>query len=129
LSSLEHGGRAQGLQADGLPHHGCGLSRDVITNSVWSVPHCEQRNHSSVSGTSPRPSATRRPRSASAWCRHDLHSTSTRTKPVRTMLRAVGRPSSWLRLRRLPLIAGAWAPAGRLATCWTTQDGRPLYLL
>jgi hypothetical protein len=43
----------------GLPsraaHHGLGLSREVTMKSVRSVPHCEQRNRSSVSGTSPRP--------------------------------------------------------------------------
>jgi hypothetical protein len=48
-------------------HHGCGLSRDVTTKSVRSVTHCEQRNRSSVSGTSPRPAATSACRSASAW--------------------------------------------------------------
>ena len=53
-------------------HHGCGLSRDVTTKSVRSVPHCEQRNRSSVSGTSPRPNSTIAARSASAWWRQEL---------------------------------------------------------
>ena len=29
-------------------HHGCGLSRDVTTKSVRSLPQLEQRNRSSV---------------------------------------------------------------------------------
>jgi hypothetical protein len=33
-------------------HHGCGLSLDVTTKSVRSLPQLEQRNRSSVSGTS-----------------------------------------------------------------------------
>ena len=33
-------------------HHGCGLSRDVTTKSVRSLPQLEQRNRSCVSGTS-----------------------------------------------------------------------------
>ena len=36
-------------------HHGCGLSRDVTTKSVRSVPQLEQRNLRRVNGTSPRP--------------------------------------------------------------------------
>jgi hypothetical protein len=43
-----------------------GLSRDVTTKSVRSLPQFEQRNRSCVSGTSPRPASTRRCSSASA---------------------------------------------------------------
>ena len=42
-------------------HHGCGLSREVITKSVRSMPHCEQRK-CSLSGF---PSASAG--SASKW--------------------------------------------------------------
>jgi hypothetical protein len=45
----------------GVRHHGFTTSREVTTKSVRSVPHCEQRNRSAVSGTSPRPA------SMSAW--------------------------------------------------------------
>ena len=49
-------------------HHGCGLSRDVTTKSVRSLPQLEQRNLRRVSGTSPRPASMSFCRSASAWC-------------------------------------------------------------
>ncbi len=59
-------GRLRRQRTDYDPVDGCGLSRDVTTKSVRSVTHCEQRNRSSVSGTSPRPAATSACRSASA---------------------------------------------------------------
>ena len=61
-------------------HHGCGLSRDVTTKSVRSLPQLEQRNRSWVSGTSPRPVSMSACRSASAWCwQPPLHQTSSAT--------------------------------------------------
>ena len=61
-------------------HHGCGLSRDVTTKSVRSLPHLEQRNLRRVSGTSPLPWSMRACRSASAWCwQPPLHQTSSQT--------------------------------------------------
>ena len=47
----------QGMSA-GCTHQGWGLSREVTTKSVRSVPQLEQRSRNSVSDTSPRPDST-----------------------------------------------------------------------
>ena len=61
-------------------HHGCGLSRDVTTKSVRSVPQFEQRNRRWISGTSRCPASMSACRSASAWCwQPPLHHTSSET--------------------------------------------------
>ena len=62
-------------------HHGCGLSRDVTTKSVRSVPQLEQRNLRWVSGTSPRPASISFCRSASALRRRRAHKQRRRVAP------------------------------------------------
>lgn len=60
-------------------HRPFGRIFTVTTESVSRLPQLEHRKRSSISGTSPRPASTRACRSASAWWRHDLHHTGSRT--------------------------------------------------
>ena len=73
VRSRRHPAPPAGRKRRALPkpcaaYHGCGLSRDVTTKSVQSLPQLEQRNRRWISGTSPRPDFTRRCSSVFASC-------------------------------------------------------------